>query len=69
MYSDETYDYYGSKMNEPYQNRTVITARDGNGKITFRSESKGRLTRPAYEKILRAWGVNPNKERVEVQYT
>ena len=68
MYSDEQYDYYGSKMNKPYQNRTVITARDAQGKITFHSESKGRLTRPAYEKILRAWGVNPDKERVEIQY-
>lgn len=68
MYSDSEYDYYGSKMNSPVT-RTLITARDSNGKITFRSESKGRLTRPAYEKILRAWGVNPDKERVEVQYT
>ena len=68
MYSDSEYDYHGSKMNSPVT-RTLITARDSNGKITFRSESKGRLTRPAYEKILRAWGVNPDKERVEVQYT
>lgn len=68
MYSDSEYDYYGSSMNKPVT-RTLITARDSNGKITFRSESKGRLTRPAYEKILRAWGVNPEKERVEVQYT
>lgn len=67
MYSDSEYDYYGSKMNSPVTH-TLITARDSNGNITFRSESKGRLTRPAYEKILRAWGVNPEKERVEVQY-
>lgn len=52
MYSDEQYDYYGSKMNKPIQNRTLIIARDSNGKITFKSESKGKLPRPAYEKIL-----------------
>ena len=52
------YDYYGSKMNKPYQNRTLIIARDRKGNITFKSESKGKLTRPAYEKILQAWGVN-----------
>ena len=67
MYSESEYDYNCSKMNTP-ATRTLITARDSNGKITFRSESKGRLTRPAYEKILRAWGVNPEKERVEIQY-
>lgn len=68
MYSDSEYDYYGSRMNKPFLDRTVIIARDSRGKITFHSESKGRLTRPAYEKILRAWGVNPDKERVEVHY-
>ena len=68
MYSDEQYDYYGSKMNKPYQNRTKITARDSNGKITFHSESKGRLNRPAINKILKAWGVNPDKEQVEYFY-
>lgn len=68
MYSDEQYDYYGSKMNKPFQNRTLIIARDSNGKITFKSESKGRLPRPAYEKILAAWGVNTEKEKVEVHY-
>ena len=68
MYSNEQYDYCGSRMNEPCQNRTVITARDAQGKVTFHSESKGKLTRPAYTKILKAWGVNTDKERVEVHY-
>ena len=68
MCSNEQYDYYGSKMNEPYQNRTVITARDAQGKVTFHSESKGRLTRPAIAKILKAWGVDTDKEQVEYCY-
>ena len=68
MYSNEQYDYYGSKMNKPIQNRTLIIARDRKGNITFKSESKGKLTRPAYEKILQAWGVNTEKEQVEVHY-
>lgn len=68
MYSDEQYDYYGSKMNKPIQNRTLIIARDRKGNITFKSESKGKLPRTAYEKILAAWGVNTEKEKVEVHY-
>ena len=67
MYSDSNYDYYGSKMNSPVA-RTLITARDRNGKITFRSESKSHLTRPAINKILKAWCVNEEKERVEILY-
>lgn len=67
MYSDSEYDYYGSKMNSPVT-RTLITARDSNGKVTFKSESKGRLTRPAIDKILKAWCVDESKERVEIQH-
>ena len=68
MYSDEQYDYYGSRMNKPYQNRTLIIARDRNGKITFRHESKGKLTSHIIKGILRAWCVNEEKEKVEIQY-
>lgn len=67
MYSDSTYDYYGSSMNKPVT-RTLITAKDNNGKVTFKSESKGKLSRPAIDKILKAWCVDQSKERVEIQY-
>jgi hypothetical protein len=68
MYSDEQYDYYGSQMNKPFQNRTLIIARDSNGKITFRHESKGKLTNHIIKGILKAWCVNEEKEKVEIQY-
>ena len=69
MFSDSNYDYYGSQMNREIPPvRTRIIARDKNGKITFRHESKGKLTSHIIKGILRAWSVNEEKEKVEIQY-
>lgn len=69
MFSDDNYDYYGSQMNREIPPvRTRIIARDSNGKITFRHESKGKLTSYIIKSILRAWCVNEEKEKVEIQY-
>lgn len=69
MFSDSNYDYYGSRMNREIPPvRTRIIARDSNGKITFRHESKGKLASHIIKGILRAWCVNEDKEKVEIQY-
>lgn len=67
MYSDSNYDYYGSRMNKPIT-RTLITAKDSRGNITFKHEGKGVLRSPAIAKILKAWCVDETKERVEIQH-
>lgn len=67
MYSDREYDYYGSAMNKPLTHTQVI-ARDSRGNITFKHEGKGLLTSSAVKKILTAWCVDTEKERVEIQY-
>lgn len=69
MFSDSNYDYYGSQMNKEIPPvRTRIIARDSKGKITFKHESKGKLTSCIIKGILRAWCVNEEKEKVEIQY-
>lgn len=77
MYSDREYDYYGSRMNRTIprvvrdkrpSKRTIITARDSRGNITFHSENKGRLNNLIIAGILRGWCVNTDKEKVEIQY-
>lgn len=67
MYSDREYDYYGSRMNKP-ATRTVVTAKDSRGNITFKHEGKGILCSSAIAKMLKAWCVDETKERVEIQY-
>lgn len=67
MYSDKDYDYYGSTMNKPIS-RTLVVARDSRGNITFKHEGKGILRSSAIAKILKAWSVDAEKERVEIQY-
>lgn len=67
MYSDSNYDYYGSRMNKPIT-RTLVVARDSRGNITFKHEGKGILCSSAIDKILKAWAVDTEKERVEIQY-
>lgn len=67
MYSDKDYDYYGSTMNKPIS-RTLVVARDSRGNITFKHEGKGILHSSAIAKILKAWCVDTEKERVEIQY-
>lgn len=67
MYSDKEYTYYGSRMNKP-ATRTLVTATDNRGNITFKHEGNGILHRPAIEKLLKAWAVDTEKERVEINY-
>ena len=55
-------------MKRPIQGRTVVIAKDSRDNITFHSESKSRLNRYTIDKILKAWAVNPHKERVDVFY-
>lgn len=67
MYSDREYHYYGSVMNKPITH-TLIIARDWRGNITFKHQGKGIVRRPAIDKILKAWAVDKEKERVEINY-
>lgn len=67
MYSDREYTYYGSVMNKPITH-TLIIARDSRGNLTFKHQSKGILNRPIIAKILKAWAVDTEKERVEINY-
>lgn len=67
MYSDKEYDYYGSVMNKPITH-TLIIASDSRGNLTFKHQGRGILRRPAIEKILKAWAVDTEKERVEINY-
>ena len=67
MYSDREYHYFGSVMNKPITH-TLIIARDSRGNITFKHQGKGIVRRPAIDKILKAWAVDKEKERVEINY-
>jgi hypothetical protein len=67
MYSDSEYHYYGSVMNKPIT-RTLVVARDSRGNITFKHEGKGILRSSAIQKMLKAWAVDTEKERLEILY-
>jgi hypothetical protein len=48
--------------------KTIIEARDCNGKLTFRSVAQGVWDNSRINKELRRWMVNPKRETIEVKY-
>lgn len=78
MYQDADYTYYGSKANSgvarvsklrngAVNGKTIITATDSKGLITFKSVGSGRWSDSRIAKELQRWRVNPEKEIVTVQ--